>query len=613
MFMHSPVDEIKNKLDVVEVISGYIKLQKTGRNFRANCPFHNEKTPSFFVSPERQIWHCFGCGKGGDIFAFVKEIEGVEFVDALRMLAQRAGVVLKRPDRETANWQTERQRLCEICELALKFFEKQLEASKNGKEVKKYLIERGFAQETISSWRLGYAPDDWYVLSEFLKKRGYSDAEIVNSGLAVENERKAEARPERFRVKYYDRFRNRIIFPLSDLSGQVVGFAGRALPGDKGGGAKYINSPQTPIYDKSRMLYGLDGAKMEIRAKDFCIIVEGYTDVIMSHQAGIKNTVATSGTALTEEQLKIIGRYTENLILAFDMDIAGDTATKRGIDLAIGHGFNIKIIQPAKGGKEEKDPADIIKENPQSWLKAIEEARGIIEFYFANTFSQNNCQEPSGKKKIAKIILPLLKKISDPVERAHWIQELARRLRVQEKLLAEAMQKAGGNEAISYSGQPAQSGKKSQKTRRVVLEEELMGLLCYLLENAEDVGRVAANLDIVKIEKILTDNRLREIFASLKSYLNSEGAKKNFDPKQWPPDLSSFSNQILFQLELREIDNAAVEGYFDKCLKELKKENIKQEMTRLQHEIRELENTKDKERLNELLKVFGGLARELLE
>jgi DNA primase len=645
--MNSPVDEIKNKLDVVEVISGYIKLQKTGRNFRANCPFHNEKTPSFFVSPERQIWHCFGCGKGGDIFAFVKEIEGVEFVDALRMLAQRAGVVLKKPDRAFTGWQTEKQKLYEICELALKFFEKQLEASKNGKEIKKYLAERGFTRETISLWRLGYAPNDWYVLSEFLKKRGYSDDEILKSGLVVEKEKKEKNESSKFQVpspKFYDRFRDRIIFPLNDLNGRVVGFAGRVLPAsnalpsnagrpdEKGAGAKYLNSPQTPIYDKSRMLYGLDKAKMEIRAKDFCIIVEGYTDVIMSHQAGIKNTVATSGTALTEEQLKIIRRYTENLILAFDMDIAGDTATKRGIDLAISHGFNVKIIQPVEGGKEKKDPADIIKENPQNWLKEVEEARGIVEFYFANAFSQNNCQEPSGKKKIAKIILPLLKKISDPVERAHWIQELAKRLHVQEKLLVEAMRRVRDSEMISSSSQPAQSGKKRLRTRRVVLEEELMGLLCYFLENAKNVQRAAvnidtakmANLDTAKIEKLLTDSRSREIFARLKPYLNNlnkKGISKEtpevFDFKQWqaglPSDLSSFLNQILFQLELQEIDNVALEGYFDKCLNELKKESIKQEMTRLQYEIKELEGAKEKKKLKELLKAFESLGSELLK
>ncbi|MBI4837220.1 MAG: toprim domain-containing protein [Candidatus Portnoybacteria bacterium] len=656
-YMHSSVDEIKNKLDVIEVISGYIKLQKAGRNFRANCPFHNEKTPSFFVSPERQIWHCFGCGKGGDIFAFVKEVEGVEFVDALRVLAQQAGVILKRLDSESAEWRTERQRLYEVCELALKFFEKQLEASKNGKGLKKYLAGRGFSAETISLWRLGYAPDDWYALSEFFKKRGYTDDEIIKSGLVVEKTTTdyrlpttakkdgAAASSPSAASNYYDRFRNRIIFPLCDLNGRVVGFAGRVLPGDDESQAKYINVSQTPIYDKSRMLYGLNVAKMEIRAKDFCIIVEGYTDVMMSHQAGIKNTVATSGTALTEEQLKIIRRYTENLILAFDMDIAGDTATKRGIDLAIANGFNIKIIQPARnaasarhadashadwpsvaGGpakdrKEKKDPADIIKENPQSWLKAIDGAQGIIEFYFTNTFSQNNCQEPSGKKKIAKILLPLLKKISDPVERAHWIQELAKRLRVQEKLLAEAMRKTGDNDAISRPGPRSQPSKRSQKDRHVVLEEELVGLLCYLLENTEDVRRIVEHFDIAKIEKMLTDNRLREIFISLKPHLNkeriSEGEKKNFDLKQWqaglPSDLSSFSNQILFQLEFQEIDNTVLERYFDKCLKELKKEGIKQKMTRLQYEIRELENTKDKERLNELSKAFRGLAKELLE
>jgi DNA primase len=541
-------------------------------------------------------------------------------------LANKAGVVLKKDDSEFAESRSERQRLCEICELAAKFYEKQLEAGRVGAFIKKYFADRGFKNEAISIWRLGYAPDDWYALSEFLKKRGYTDAEIIKSGLVVEKTTTdyrrpttatgAVARSPSAVSVFYDRFRNRIIFPLCDLNGQVVGFAGRVLPGDNKGQAKYINSPQTPIYDKSRMLYGLDRAKTEIRAKDFCIVVEGYTDVIMSHQAGIKNTVASSGTALTEEQLKIIGRYTENLILAFDMDIAGDTATKRGIDLAIGHGFNVKIIQLAGGGKEKKDPADIIKDNPQVWLKAIEDAQGIIEFYFANAFSQNDCREPAGKKKIAKIILPLLKKIPDPVERSHWIQELAKRLRVQEKLLFEAMQKVKNDELAPDSNRPTQLIKERKKNRRAVLEGDLLGLFCRLLEIPGNLEEALSYFEAEKIEEALTDGQPREIFASLKTYLSSS-ADKNPDLKKWEaslsPDLSSFLNQILFHLELREVDGGALKGYFDKCLKELRREKVKQELARLQYEIKELDSPEDKKRLNELLGAFNVLAKNLLE
>ncbi|MFA7714680.1 MAG: DNA primase, partial [Candidatus Paceibacterota bacterium] len=272
--MDSPIEEIKNRLNIVDVIGGYLKLQKAGANWRACCPFHNEKGPSFFVSPSRQIWHCFGCSKGGDVFSFVKEIEGVEFGDALRILAHKAGVELKPQSPEWQNLKTERQRVYDVCDLASRFFEAQLEKSKTGQEAKKYLLSRGLNEESIAKWRLGFAPDTWQGLSDFLVGRDYDREEVAKAGLAVKNQE----------GNFYDRFRGRIIFPVFDTNSQVVGFGGRVFetPKNDAEGAKYINISNTLIYDKSRILYGLDRAKVDIRKKDFCILVEGYMDCILS-------------------------------------------------------------------------------------------------------------------------------------------------------------------------------------------------------------------------------------------------------------------------------------------------------------------------------------------
>ncbi|MCK4892060.1 MAG: DNA primase, partial [Candidatus Pacebacteria bacterium] len=314
--LNSQVDEIKSRLSVEEVISGYLQLQRAGRNWKAKCPFHNEKTPSFTVSPERQMWYCFGCNEGGDIFTFVMKMEGLEFRDALKLLAEKAGVQLE--DR-SYNDSGEKSKALEILDISRKFYQECLKI-KTGRKAFEYLSNRGLSKNIIEKFQLGYAPDSWDLLSKFLKKKGYKESGIFSAGMTVKKDKGG----------YYDRFRGRIMFPINNVSGQTIGFSSRVMPGADESHAKYINTPETAIYNKSRVLYGLDKSKVEIRKKDLCIMVEGNMDVIASFQAEIENVAATSGTALTADQLKIIKRYTDNIAFSFDMDSAGIKAAGRG-------------------------------------------------------------------------------------------------------------------------------------------------------------------------------------------------------------------------------------------------------------------------------------------
>jgi len=576
-----PVDEIKNRLDIVEVIGGYIKLQKAGANYRAICPFHSEKKPSFFVSPARQIWHCFGCGKGGSIFNFVMEIEGVEFGDALRILAQKAGVELKKQTPEYAQLKSERQRLYEICELATRFFERQLEESSTGKEAKKYLLNRGISEESIKKWRLGYAPDVWQGLSDFLTSRGYSEKEVEKAGLGLTSKQGS----------FYDRFRGRIIFPIFDLNSQIVGFGGRVFKEkDKTEIAKYVNTPNTILYDKSRVLYGLDKAKVEIRKKDKCVLVEGYTDVIMATQADFNNVVATSGTALTPYQLKILKRYTDNLTLGFDMDVAGDTATKRGIDLAQLQGFNIKVIRL----KEGKDAAEIISKNPKDWEKAIENTKSILDFYFESAFAGKDKNTPDGKKEIAKILLPVLKRIPNQIEKSFWIQRLAEELESREDDLREELKKVKLEEDV-FGLEPEEIINLPRKSRRELLEERLLTI----------VLKFPKNLNLIE------ENKISYFFPKVKEILVNLKNNQNYDFKN-SPELADFFNYLSLRAEIEEIEEKDIIPEIKNCLKEIKSLEVKNKLEQISQEIKKAEKNKDSKKIEELMRQFNNLTKEIL-
>jgi len=567
--LSSPIEEIKNRLNIVDVVQSYIKIQKAGANYRALCPFHSEKKPSFFISPTRQIWHCFGCNFGGDIFKFVMKIEGVEFGDALRILAQKAGVELKRQDPKI---RTERQRLYEISELACRFFEKQLEESEAGEETKKYLLNRGLKEETIKKWRLGYAPDVWQGLSNFLISKGYKREEMIKAGLAVKSEKKES---------YFDRFRARIIFPVFDLSSQVIGFGGRILENKKHDEvAKYVNTPNTLLYDKSHVLYGLNKAGIEIRKKNNCVLVEGYMDVIIANQAGFENVVAASGTALTSYQLNILKRYSDNLLTAFDMDIAGDTATKRGIDLAQSSGFNIKIITMP----EDKDPADVISQNPQEWQDFVLKAKTIHDFYFEDTFSKFDKNTLEGKKEIAKALLPVIKRIPNKIEQNIWLKDLATSLGVREEDVLEEFFKTKIDPPLFALAQ--KRGVESEtplapKTRRELLEERtiVLAIKCPAIFNLIQ----EENLSFFSPQAVKLIERL-------------QNGEKDDE-----------INCLFLKAEIEQIDNP--ENEFKDCLREIKSMVIKDKLGAISNEIKRAEEEKNFIKVQELVQQFNQYSK----
>lgn len=565
--LNSPIEEIKNRLDIVEVIGSYIKLQKTGANYRAICPFHSEKKPSFFASPTRQIWHCFGgCSEGGDIFKFIMKIEGVEFGDALRILAQKAGVELKPQSPELT---TARQRLYEICEIATRFFEKQLEGSAAGREAKQYLLGRGISEESIKKWRLGYSPESWQGLSDFLVSKGYKREEIERAGLAVKNEQ----------GNFYDRFRGRIMFPIFDLNSQVVGFSGRVFKSEDP--AKYINTPGTLLYDKSRILYGLDKAKVEIRKQNSCILVEGNTDVIMSQQAGNENTVAISGTALTAYHLKILKRYSENLLIAFDMDIAGEGATKRGTDLAQTLGFNIKVVRLPEG----KDPAEIISKNLKEWQEALSQTKSILDFYFEIAFVHHDSQTAQGKKEIAKILFPAIKRIPNQIEKSFWIQKLAKDLQVREEEVREELKKVK-SEAEIYGLEPEEEMKIAPKSRRELLEERLMVMLL----------RSPRHLNLIDEDKIsYFSPKAKEILINL---------KESQDLEKMPAETLDHFNYLSLKAEVEEMEEEFILPEIKFCLKEIQCLEIKTKLNQISTVLKKAEEEKDFQKIKELTQQF---------
>lgn len=477
--MENQVEEIKKKLDIVEVINKFVPLKKRGRHFVACCPFHQEKTPSFVVSPELQIYKCFGCGKAGDVFTFVEEFNRIDFKDALEDLAKMAGIKLVRSNKLSGE-ESIKKKLFEINREAAKFYNYILLKHELGKEALEYVQKRNISEETINKFLIGYAPRDSRLIINYLLKKGYKIEELIKTGSFGKSQYKQD--------QNYDRFSDRLIFPQIDFRDRIVGFSGRILPSSKNPDlAKYINSPETEIYHKSQMFYGLNLAKESIKKNNLAIIVEGELDMISPYQAGIENVVAIKGTALTEEQLQLIRRYAETLILGLDSDFAGNKAMIRSIELADKMDFEIKVLDLEE---KYKDPDEAIKGDLEFFKKKLKEAETIWDFILASGVKSYGTDTPRGKKLILATILPFLAKINNLVIRADYLKKVAQTIDSNEESVVEEFKKY-----LNQSREIILNSKKFNKIEatgdlRERLEERLMILILRMVKPQKIIKKI---------------------------------------------------------------------------------------------------------------------------
>jgi DNA primase len=444
-------DRVKQQADIVRVVGEYVQLKKAGQNFRGLCPFHSEKTPSFNVHPTRQIYHCFGCGKGGDVFSFVMEMEKCEFPDAIRIVAEKCGIAIPRPKERSPEERKENQQraaLVEIHREAQTFFVKQIQGTLEGKAARAYLEDRGIDKTTMDRFGIGYAPSGGDLLLRHFKSK-YPDKLLAESGLISRGEN----------GRMFDRFRRRITFPISNESGKIVAFGCRALGDDM---PKYLNSPETPIYSKSNLLYHLDRAKEALRRSDFAVLVEGYMDAIAVARAGISNVVASCGTSLAEPQIKLLGRFTRRVIVNYDPDTAGQTATERSISLLLEQDFEVRVL--ALPGKA--DPDKFIREQgAEAYIKLLKEAPPYVDYLIARA-RHMDLTTGEGKQRAVNFLLPYVQKIPNRLLRSEWATRIAQQLRLDEPVLRAALSKAAAERRSEVKIRPELVGRAAKPVER---------------------------------------------------------------------------------------------------------------------------------------------------
>lgn len=593
----NPSEEIKARLDIVEVIGGYIALNPAGDNYRARCPFHNEKTPSFMVSKSKQIWHCFGCSKGGDVLSFVQEYEGLSFGGTIKLLALRANVVL--PDKYAQVEKKDNSPILAINQAAAEFYQQKLhENSQVSVKVLEYLKKRALTLETIKDWHLGLSGESWDELFLFLQSKGFKENDIFQAGLSLK---------KKSGVGFVDRFRKRLMFPICDSMGQVVAFTSRTLAGivydEAEMGGKYVNSPQTAVYDKSKTLYGWHKAKEEIRRKKYLIVVEGNMDVISTHQAGTQNVVAVSGTALTEEHIRLIKRYTENVILAFDGDNAGSNAALRSIILGWQNELNQKVLIL----KDAKDPADLVRDNPKAWLSAIQNSIPVMDYYFQRVLAGVDLNRADHKKIAVNKLLPLIKFLKSNVEQTHYIQLLADKLNLPNNLLQTDFQNLSNkNIIINKESSAIVKINVKENNRALVLSHQLLSLALF-----KDIYLQKVLNDF---EPEMFEESLRGLYKQLIIYYTKHQSLNSFLDQA---DLDAAQKSLWISLSMQaekdyeSMTNIELDQHFQDILNFFKKEYLSAKLQQLIAHLKQAEVNRDEVKQDQLTHEINLLNKEI--
>ena len=634
----SITDEIKERIDIVEFIGGYVPLQKAGRNYKGLCPFHSEKTPSFIVFPDTQGWHCFGaCGTGGDIFSFLMRRENMEFREALEFLAQRAGIELRPLDDVEIQMRDELDRLRGLNASAADIYHRILMETRPGEVARRYLERRGVTAETMDTFNLGYAPDDWHIIEPRLRQLGYGEAEILEAGLTNKNDA----------GNVYDRFRGRVMFPIRDAQGRVIGFGGRLLQ-DAEGQPKYLNTPQTPLFDKGSVLYGIDLARHAIRESGTAVIVEGYMDVVVPYQCGVRNLVACMGTALTEQHLDQLKRITKRLILALDPDAAGARATERGIETARQALATRVVPVPTATGLiryEEQlqaeirilvlpdglDPDELVLSDRERWDALVTAALPVVEFHFEQVLASVDLTQARGKRDAVDRLLPVIAAMDSPVERSHYLQRLAARVHMDERQLwgdlnhlregtAAGRGRAAERRPVARGDASSGAVRNGAAAQQVGLEDRALALLLTMpaiLPELQEKARLSADM--------FQDVRNREVFAALERMVAEGHAEPTYGRGGGAETTARYIGQLDTELAARvesllqilrsgpPLSADMVREDLVKCSVRLRRDYLGRLLRELRFMLQDAQEEGDDERMQVLNRMIDPLARDYLD
>lgn len=552
-------DRVKQQADIVRVVGEYVRLKKSGQNYSGLCPFHGEKTPSFAVHPVKQIFHCFGCGKGGDVFTFVMEMEKCQFPEAVRIVAEKCGIALPRPKERSPEEKKENQQraaLLEIHREAQAFFVQQLETTGEGKAARAYLEDRGLDKEVIARFGIGYAPTGGDVLLRCFKPK-YAEKLVLESGLFSRSES----------GRLFDRFRTRITFPIANESGKIIAFGCRALGNDQ---PKYLNSPETPIYSKSNVLYHLDRAKDALRRLDFAILVEGYMDAIAVARAGISNVVAGCGTSLAEPQIKLLSRFTKRVIVNYDPDSAGQAATERSISLLLEHDFEVKVLALPPIGDKKADPDLFIREKgAEAYMKALKEAPPFVDYLIARARLMD-LTTGEGKLRALNFLMPYVQKIPNGLLRSEWATRISQQLRIDEPVLRAALHKAATERRSEVKTRPELVGKAGKPAERRLIR---------MLAEADEFKRELAQR--LKQARCYQGLETEKIFAAL---IIAALADEPMQATEIGATLEERDRRIFFEILFEDAHEGTWEEA-ESCLDALRTRQIEQELAQVQREI----------------------------